>query len=149
MAAPLAARSVEAEFFHMLNRIVEPHVRAGWGSPRLVPGGLVVLETRGRRTGRPSRVPLAAMRVRDHVVVSTYRGERSQWVKNAEANPEVRYWLRGRPRRATAVVLSPRRQDPDLRSLPSALRFLARSLQPYTCAGWAFALLVPESGSTA
>jgi deazaflavin-dependent oxidoreductase (nitroreductase family) len=147
MATPLEARSVEAEFFHMLNRIVEPHVRAGWGSPRLVPGGLVVLETRGRRTGRRSRVPLAAMRIRNHVVVSTYRGERSQWVKNAEANPEVRYWLRGRPRVATAVVLSPRRQRPDLRSLPSSLRWFARSLQPYTCAGWAFALLVPGSGS--
>ena len=137
-------RSIEAEFFRMLNRIVEPRVRAGWGSPRLAPGGLVVLETKGRRTGRRSRVPLAAMQLRDHVVVSTFRGDRSQWVKNAQANPEVRYWLRGRPRQARAVVLSPNGKDPDLRSLPAPLRLLARFLQPYTCAGWAFALLLPE-----
>ena len=137
-------RSIEAEFFRMLNRIVEPRVRAGWGSPRLAPGGLVVLETKGRRTGRRSRVPLAAMQLRDHVVVSTFRGDRSQWVKNAQANPEVRYWLRGRPRQARAVVLSPNANDPDLRSLPAPLRLLARFLQPYTCAGWAFALLLPE-----
>jgi len=137
-------RSVEAEFFRVLNRIVEPRVRAGWGSPRLAPGGLVVLETKGRRTGRRSRVPLAAMQLRDHVVVTTFRGARSQWVKNAQANPEVRYWVRGRPRKARAVVLSPNGQDPDLRSLPAPLRLLARFLQPYTCAGWAFALLMPE-----
>jgi len=140
-------RSVEAEFFRVLNRIVEPRVRAGWGSPRLAPGGLVVLETKGRRTGRRSRVPLAAMQLRDHVVVTTFRGARSQWVKNAEANPQVRYWLRGRPRKARAVVLSPNGQDPDLRSLPAPLRLLARFLQPYTCAGWAFALLLPEERS--
>jgi len=139
-----APRSVEAEFFRVLNRIVEPRVRAGWGSPRLAPGGLVVLETKGRRTGRRSRVPLAAMQLRDHVVVTTFRGARSQWVKNAQANPEVRYWVRGRPRKARAVVLSPNGQDPDLRSLPAPLRLLARFLQPYTCAGWAFALLMPE-----
>ena len=140
-------RSVEAEFFRVLNRIVEPRVRAGWGSPRLAPGGLVVLETKGRRTGRRSRVPLAAMQLRDHVVVTTFRGDRSQWVKNAQANPEVRYWVRGRPRKARAVVLSPNGQDPDLRSLPAPLRLLARFLQPYTCAGWAFALLLPEERS--
>jgi len=143
-AAEKVPRSVEAEFFRVLNRIVEPRVRAGWGSPRLAPGGLVVLETKGRRTGRRSRVPLAAMQLRDHVVVTTFRGARSQWVKNAQANPEVRYWVRGRPRKARAVVLSPNGQDPDLRSLPAPLRLLARFLQPYTCAGWAFALLMPE-----
>jgi hypothetical protein len=84
------------------------------------------------------------MQLRDHVVVSTFRGDRSQWVKNAQANPEVRYWLRGRPRQARAVVLSPNGKDPDLQSLPAPLRLLARFLQPYTCAGWAFALLLPE-----
>ena len=136
--------SLELEFFRTLNRIVEPRVRAGWGSPRLVPGGLVVLETRGRKTGRRSRVPLAAMAIHRHVIVTTFRGEKSQWVKNAEADPAVRFWLRGRPREATAVVVSPRRRDPDLRSLPAPLRLLTRFLVPYTCAGWAFAVLTPD-----
>jgi len=141
--------SVELEFFRTLNRLVEPRVRAGWGSPRLVPGGLVVLETRGRRTGRRSRVPLAAMAIHRYVIVTTFRGERSQWVKNAEADPAVRFWLRGRPRHATAVVLSPRRREPDLRSLPAPIRLLTRFLVPYTCAGWAFAVLTPDEEKSA
>ena len=40
--------SLEIQFFRLLNRLVEPYIRAGWASPRLVPGGLVVLEVRGR-----------------------------------------------------------------------------------------------------
>ena len=147
--APKREWSIEAELFRTLNRIVEPRVRAGWGSPRLVPGGLVVLETRGRRTGRRSRTPLAAMRIKDLVVVSTFRGDRSQWVKNAEADPQVRYWLNGRARSARAVVLSPRKQEVDTKDLPAPLRLLVRLLQPYTCAGWAFALLLPQSGDVA
>ena len=53
-------RSLETEFFRMLNRIVEPVIRAGVGSPRFVPSGFVVLETVGRKTGVRRRSPLAA-----------------------------------------------------------------------------------------
>ena len=45
----MSAASLEREFFRTLNRVVEPMVRAGFGSPRIVPGGLIVLETLGRR----------------------------------------------------------------------------------------------------
>jgi deazaflavin-dependent oxidoreductase (nitroreductase family) len=142
--APQRRRSVEAELFRTVNRIIEPRVRAGWGSPGIVPGGLVVLETRGRKSGRRSRIPLAAMRIKDHVVVSTFRGDRSQWVKNVEADPRVRYWSNGRPRDARAIVLSSRSRDADTKRLPAPLGMLRRVLLPYTCAGWAFAFLVPE-----
>lgn len=138
-----AARSVEVQFFRMLNQIVEPYIRAGWASPSLVPGGLIVLETRGRRSGRRSRVPVAAIRIDRHVVVSTFRGDRSQWVKNLSANPDVRYWLRGRPRTARALVISARHRARGSK-LPAAVRWLVRSLVPYTYAGWAFAVLAPE-----
>jgi deazaflavin-dependent oxidoreductase (nitroreductase family) len=138
------ACSVERDFFRMLNHLVEPHIRAGWSSPRLVPGGLIVLETRGRRTGRLSRIPLAAMRIDDHVVVSTFRRNRSQWVKNVAVNPEVRYWLRGRLRSARAHVISSAAPTSIPRALPPALRWLARSLVPYTLAGWTFAILGPD-----
>src|SRR5882724_4843280 len=127
--------SIEQRFFRMLNEIVEPRVRAGWGSPRLVPGGLVVLETRGRRSGRRSRVPLAATRMGDYVVVSTFRGARSQWVKNAAADPNVRYWIRGKPKHARAVMVSRGHTARNLPELPQTLRWLAALLVPYTYAG--------------
>jgi deazaflavin-dependent oxidoreductase (nitroreductase family) len=138
-------QSLELQFFRTLNRLVEPHIRAGWGSPRLVPGGLIVLETTGRQSGRRSRIPLAALRIHGHLLVSTFRGERSGWVKNLSASPDVRYWLRGRARKATALVISSGQRIRGERQLPPTMRLLVRSLIPYTCAGWTFALLSPES----
>jgi hypothetical protein len=146
MSAP---RAVELQFFRMLNRLVEPHIRAGWASPRLVPGGLVVLETRGQRTGRRSRVPLAAIHVDGHVVISTFRGDRSQWLKNAAAEPQVRYWLRGRPRKAQALVITSRRRPGRSAALPAAVRWLLHWATPYTYAGWAFVVLAPLPAAAA
>ena len=82
--------SIERDFFRALNRVVDPMVRAGVGSPRIVPGGLIVLETRGRKSGRKVRTPLVATRLLGHVVVATFRGERSNWVLNLVADPNVR-----------------------------------------------------------
>src|SRR5262245_61192869 len=138
-----ATCTMEAPFFRLLNLLVEPHIRAGWASPRLVPGGRVVLETTGRRSGRRSRVPLAAIRIDGHVVVSTFRGDRSQWVKNARADPQVRYWLRGRPHKARALLITARRRPGSRAKLPATVRWLVRSVLPYTYAGWAFAVLAP------
>jgi len=138
-------RSIETEFFRMLNRVVEPRIRAGCASPRLVPGGLVVVETKGRKSGRLSRVPLVAARFQKHILVSTFRGRRSQWVKNLAAHPEIRFWLRGRPVRATAFVISPGRRPRRPRLLPPLLRWIASFLVPYTYAGWAFAILAPRA----
>lgn len=141
------SRSVETQFFRMLNRIVVPYVRVGWGSPRLVPGGLIVLETKGRRTGRRSKVPLAALRIQGHTLVSTFRGNRSEWVKNAFANPSVRYWLRGRPRTAKALVISSRHRPRSRHDFPAEVRWLLPFLVPYTHAGWAFAVLTADDST--
>ena len=73
--------SLEVEFFRMLNRVVEPVIRAGVGSPRIVPSGFIVLETVGRKTGTLRRSPLAATRLGRIVVVATFRGARMQWVR--------------------------------------------------------------------
>jgi len=139
--------AVETSFFRMLNRLLEPPIRAGWASPRFVPGGLIVLESTGRRSGRRSRVPLAAVRIDGHVVVSTFRGARSQWVQNLAANSRASYWLRGRRRSARALVLSARRRRVATRDLPAPVRWLVQALVPYTYAGWAFAVLAPEPTS--
>ncbi|MCB1848305.1 MAG: hypothetical protein KDI04_13230, partial [Halieaceae bacterium] len=54
---------LEREFFRMLNRVVEPAVRKGVGSPRFLPAGLIVLETVGFKTGAKRRTPLVATRL--------------------------------------------------------------------------------------
>jgi len=68
-----STQKIETEFFRMLNRIVEPIVRKGIGSPRFLPSGLIVLETKGRKTGRRIRSPLAAIQVGEYVVVGTFQ----------------------------------------------------------------------------
>jgi deazaflavin-dependent oxidoreductase (nitroreductase family) len=141
------ARRIEVEFFRMLNRVVEPRIRAGLGSPCLTPGGFIVLETRGRVTRRLARTPLAATRIQDHVVVGTFRGGRSLWVKNLAADPETRFWIGGRARAARATVVQSGERARDVASLPTALRWVVSFLRPYTYAGWAFAVLAPRPRS--
>lgn len=137
------AAALEVEFFRMLNRVVEPQIRAGFASPRIVPSGLVVVETTGRKSGRVSRTPLAATRILDHIVVGTFRGGRSQWVRNLAARPETRFWLSGRPREAKAFVLQAGARTRTPRDLPAPVRWAVEFLRPYTLAGWAFAVLAP------
>jgi len=130
----------------MLNRVVEPMVRAGVGSPRMAPGGFIVLETVGRKTGQTRRSPLAATRIGRFVLVATFRGERSQWVRNLAARPRTRYWAGGRPHEARAFVMHPGKRFREPTSLPAPLRRVTRFLAPYTKAGWAFAVLAPVEG---
>jgi deazaflavin-dependent oxidoreductase (nitroreductase family) len=136
--------SLEVEFFRFVNRWVEPQIRAGLGSPRLVPGGLIVLETTGRKSGRRARIPLVATRLQGYVLVGTFRGKRSQWAKNLAAHPEVRFWMGGRARPATAFLLTSSRRPRPLPKLPPLLRAVMALLVPYTRAGWIFAILAPR-----
>lgn len=89
--------------FRTLNSIVRPAVQAGAANPLPVGGGAVVLETTGRISGEPRRVPVVATRVGGTLAVSTVRGD-SQWLRNIEADPNVRVYLCGTPRAATATV---------------------------------------------
>jgi len=141
----------QADLFAALNSVVEPGVRKGWGSPWLLqPAGLVVVETVTRRSGRRVRVPLAALRVGDSMVVSTVRSRQSQWIRNLAANPEVRYWLGGKPREARAVVYPAGGGKPHAARRPgtattvsAAVRALLAALTPYRRAGLAVAVLTP------
>ncbi len=118
MTIPVS-QTFEREFFRMLNRVVEPAVRFGIGSPRFVPGGLIVLETEGFKTGQMRRTPLVAIRLQRYVFIATARGERSFWVKNLRKKPRVRYWLAGKPREARAFVMAPGKRYRRSASLPS------------------------------
>ena len=94
--------STGQHLFRTLNHYVEPAVRRGVGSPMLGPG-VILLETIGRRSGVPSRVPLLGWRSGDTVTVSTVRPN-SEWVKNLEHDPAAKVWISGEPRTSTATV---------------------------------------------
>jgi deazaflavin-dependent oxidoreductase (nitroreductase family) len=140
--------SAEARFFRALNRVVEPTVRRGFGSPALAPSSIIVLETIGRNSGEPRKTPLASVRVGRHILVATFRGRRSGWVKNLAAEPNVRYWIGGKIRRAKATVIPPGTLPTTTRGFPPTAKRLMPYLAPYARAGWAFAFLTPTTART-
>lgn len=128
---------LEGKLFASLNELIEPRIRAGWGAPGLVPAGVIVLETTGRVSGATRRVPVMAARLADYVLVATFRGGRSQWIKNLAATPRLRYWSGGTAHQAVTQVF-------DGESVvPRKLRWLKTTLAPSIALGWAFALLSP------
>ncbi|MCH8815356.1 MAG: nitroreductase family deazaflavin-dependent oxidoreductase [Chloroflexi bacterium] len=143
MTVRLAA--IEASFFRALNRIAEPLVRAGWGSPLLTPSGLIVLETTGWRTGIARRLPVLATMIEGHALVGSIRADRSHWVKNLRVTPDVRYWLGGRAREATAIVLDSDGEPPEIEMLPPRVRWVAAGLRTVLVApNVAVAVLAPN-----
>jgi len=95
--------SITKRGFAALNGVVRPVVQAGIGNPLPIGAGAVVLETTGRRSGLPRSVPVLSTRVGDTLTVSTVRSD-SQWIRNAEADPNVAVWLGGTRRDAVATV---------------------------------------------
>ncbi len=139
-----AVTKLEAEYYRALNVIVEPAVRAACGPTGIVPIGLIVLETKGWRTGRWRRTTVLASAIGDLLLVSTVRGRRSHWVKNLIHDAEMRYWSGDQPRQATAIVFAPDEDIPNLQGLPALFSSLAASLaSPVRDLGCAFALLAP------
>ena len=135
----------ETEFFRALNAFVEPWLMAGWGASPLFPTGLIVLETIGERSGQPRRVPVMATVFAGCVFIGTLRGSRSQWVRNLQARPRVRYWLGGRARHGEALVVAPGMRRHDLAGLPPLVRRITEALlAPATLLGWTFAIIVDE-----
>ena len=90
----------------------------------------VLVETRGRRTGKMRRTPLAVGPRDGHsVLVIAVHGRESAWVLNAEANPDVRVRYLGRWHRAQAEVLP---WDP---AVARTFNFYARSGPAVTSRG--------------
>ena len=82
-------------------RIINPPTRPFAG---LTPWW-VLLETTGRRTGKPRTTPLARGPVDGDVVwLTSVHGRHAAWVHNLEAKPEVRIKLSGRWHHARATV---------------------------------------------
>ena len=92
----------------IFNPLVLAAARAGLPTP-----SVVILETIGRRSGRPRRVPVTRMLDGDTLWIVTEHGRRAAYVRNIEANPRVRVRAGRRWRSGTANVLA----DYDWRAL--------------------------------
>ena len=92
-----ASTFVSAKVF---NRLVLAAARVGLPTP-----SVVILETTGRRSGEPRRVPVTRMLEADTLWIVTEHGRRAAYVRNIEANPRVRVRVGRRWRTGTATVL--------------------------------------------
>jgi deazaflavin-dependent oxidoreductase (nitroreductase family) len=86
-----------------------------------------LLETTGRKSGEPRRTPLGGSRVGDQFWFVSEFGEKSQYVKNIKANPNVRLRLRGRWHNGTAHLVPDDDPHARLRELPQFNSFAVRA----------------------
>jgi deazaflavin-dependent oxidoreductase (nitroreductase family) len=86
-------------------RLVNPVVRAAARAGVPLPG-VVLLETTGRRSGRPRRVPVGRAMEGDTLWVVAEHGRSAAYVRNIEADPRVRVRVGRRWRVGTARVLA-------------------------------------------
>jgi deazaflavin-dependent oxidoreductase (nitroreductase family) len=91
------------------NRLVRFGLRRG-----LAPSAFALLETVGRRTGRPRHTPVGNGLDGDVFWLVAAHGRQADYVRNIEQNPRVRVKIRGQWRSGTAVVLDD--DDPVARS---------------------------------
>lgn len=108
-------------------RIANPVVRAGLDRGLRLPG-YALLETTGRKTGLPRRIPVGDGMVGDTFWIVAEHGKRSAYVRNIEANPKVRVRIRGRWHTGTADVMhsdDPQQRQRQLGEKSLAARFNA------------------------
>jgi deazaflavin-dependent oxidoreductase (nitroreductase family) len=93
---------------HTLNPVVKGAAALG-----IRPPGVVVLETRGRRSGKRRRTPVGGRLEDGTVWIVAEHGPRAGFVRNIEANPRVRVKVGRRWRAGTAHLMLD--DDPRLR----------------------------------
>jgi deazaflavin-dependent oxidoreductase (nitroreductase family) len=85
----------------VFNPLVKAAARAGLPTP-----SVVILETTGRRSGQPRRVPVTKA-IEGHTLwIVTEHGNRAAYVRNIQADPNVRVRVGRRWRSGTARVLA-------------------------------------------
>jgi deazaflavin-dependent oxidoreductase (nitroreductase family) len=89
---------------YVANPPLKALLRAG-----VIPPSVALLETVGRRTGKPRRTPVGDGRVGNTLWIVAEHGRQAGYVRNIEANPRVRVrvreGLRARWRTGTAHVM--------------------------------------------
>jgi deazaflavin-dependent oxidoreductase (nitroreductase family) len=99
---PGGARKRAASTF-LSARLVNPVVKR-LAEKGLAPG-VALLETTGRKSGRPRRTPVGNGLRGEHFWIVTEHGYDAAYVRNIQADPRVRVNVRGRWRSGTAHIL--------------------------------------------
>jgi deazaflavin-dependent oxidoreductase (nitroreductase family) len=84
----------------VLNPVVRAAVRLGLPLPLVV-----ILETRGRKSGQPRQIPVGKALDGDTLWIVAEHGRRASYVRNIEADPHVRVRTGRRWRAGVATVL--------------------------------------------
>ena len=86
-----------------------------------------LLETTGRKSGKPRRTPLGGRVVGHQFWFVSEFGEQSQYVRNIQADPRVRVRLRGKWRSGTAHLVPEDDARARLEQLPAINSFGVRT----------------------
>jgi deazaflavin-dependent oxidoreductase (nitroreductase family) len=112
--------------------LLNPPIRLMFGLG-IVPPGYALLETTGRRSGRPRRTPVGDGTVDDTFWIVAEHGRRAAYVRNLQADPRVRVTVRRgwtvRWRSGTAHLLAD--DDPLERQRRLAAGSLSRQLNAF------------------
>ena len=100
----------------VVNPMVRVAARAGIPLPLVV-----ILETRGRKSGEPRRIPVGKAITGDTLWIVAEHGRKAAYVKNIEADPHVRVRAGPRWRSGTAHVLHDDDWRERQRQLPNKL----------------------------
>ena len=90
-----------------------------------VPRGFVMLNLVGRKSGKPRPRPIRALRDGNTLYGVALGGERSDWLKNARANPAITVKVGRKTRRATV------REVTDADETERATRLCVDTVVPY------------------
>jgi deazaflavin-dependent oxidoreductase (nitroreductase family) len=112
----LKRRASKLVSVRLLNPVMRRALEAG-----VAPRGWALLETTGRRSGRPRRVPVGNGLRGEHFWIVTEHGRHADYVRNIERDPRVRVKVGRRWHDGTGHVL----EDDDPRA---RLRWLKRPL---------------------
>jgi deazaflavin-dependent oxidoreductase (nitroreductase family) len=94
------------------NALTNLSLIAGVPRPPYNRGNALIVETRGRRSGKRRRLPVGYLDDSGRIIVVVEDGGRAQWVQNALADGgRLRIFLRGAWRQARLRVLD---ADPDI-----------------------------------
>ena len=85
----------------LLNPVVRAVVRLSVPLPLVV-----ILETRGRKSGQPRQIPVGKALEGDTLWIVAEHGRKASYVRNIEANPRVRVRVGRRWRTGTARILT-------------------------------------------